>query len=304
MIWVIIFWLAILIVSLFFLVKCSDWFIESAKEVGLYLGIPAFIVGLIIVAFGTSFPELVSSIFSVVKGSSEIVFGNVVGSNIANILLVFGIIAIQTKSFVIKHENFRLEMLTLLGITGVSIFFLYQGVTIMEAILFLFVLVMYVVASVRKHTEDNPEKVKLKKLTFPLLLLGLFGTLISANYVIESVLKLSELFSIESGVLAATVVALGTSLPEVMVSITAVTKNEADIAVGNVIGSNIFNFLAVVGISRFFGPIGSVAFWTLIPILIMVTILFFLMTLNRTVKRWYGVTLIALYGMYFLAAFL
>jgi cation:H+ antiporter len=304
MIWVIIFWILVLIVSLCFLVKCADWFIDSAKEIGLYFGIPAFVVGLIIVAFGTSFPELVASVFSVIKGSSEIVFGNVIGSNIANTLLVFGVIAVHTKSFTIKHENFRLEMLTLLGITGISVFLLYQGVTIMEAVLFLFMLVMYVIASIKNHMEDNPEKVKLGKWTIPLLFLGLFGTLVSANYVIESILSLSTLFSIESGVLAATVVALGTSLPEVMVSITAITKNESDIAVGNVIGSNIFNFLAVIGISRFFGPIGSVAFWTLIPILVMVTVLFFLMTFNRKVKQWYGILLIALYGIYFLAAFL
>jgi cation:H+ antiporter len=304
MIAIIALWFLLLVVSLVVLVKSSDWFITAAEKIGLHHGIPAFIIGMTIVAFGTSFPELVSSVFSVVKGHSEIVFGTVIGSNISNILLVFGVLAATTKSFKIEKENFKLEMYTLIGITAFSMFLLYKGVTIIEAILLIALLIFYVIASVRRHTTDKPEKVKMSAKVYLMCIIGIAGTLLAANFTVESVIKLSELFSINSGILAATIIALGTSLPEVMVSITAISRKQASIAVGNIVGSNIFNFLAVVGISRLFGPVGSVAFWTLVPILVLVTLVFFLMTLNRRVKQWYGVTLIAIYGIYFVAAFL
>ena len=302
-------WIGILVASLFVLIKASDKFTESAEKLGLMLGLAPFIIGVTIVSIGTSLPELVSGIIATVKGSSEIVVANVIGSNNANIFLVIGIALLLSKRIVkIKHNLLRVDLPLLVC----SAFFLsvivWDGiVTLPEGILLLLGFIAYL--EYVMHTRKKHEKlVDMNGITLyqkikPNIKIGL--TLIisaalvylGAHFTIEAVIKLSSLLSIGTEIIALSAVALGTSLPELSVSVAAMRKGKAEIAVGNVLGSNIFNSFAVVGISSLFGklivPQTIISF--ALPMMIIATILFFFMTQDREISRWEGWVLLLFY---------
>ncbi|MEM9819855.1 MAG: sodium:calcium antiporter, partial [Bacteroidota bacterium] len=208
-------YLGMLVVSLAVLLKSSDWFIDSAEEIGLSLGISPFIIGVTIVAFGTSLPELATSIAAVFDNESSIVVANVVGSNITNIALVLGLVSIVVKQIDLEYDIWHIDMPFLWGsafLLGLAIWDL--DFSFFEAILFFVGIVIFLAYSFKtdeSDSEEQREKASLKSYAF--LLLGGVFVWLSADYTIEAIRQLSLLAGISPGVIALTVVALGTSLP-------------------------------------------------------------------------------------------
>jgi cation:H+ antiporter len=285
-------WIILFIISLAVLVKSSDLFIDSSEKIGLFLGLPSFIVGVIIVAFGTSLPELVSSIIAVVEGSSEIVVGNALGSNITNIFLVLGITAVIGREFSINYNLMRVDLPFLLGSAILVALMLLDSVfSLTEALISLVCLSIYIFNSLRtKNGEDEQKPERPKALTWVLLAASPVFVYLGAKYTVRSVIQISTLLGIGSEVIALSAVALGTSLPEVVVSIAAARRGNPEMSVGNIIGSNIFNTFAVLGIPALIGPLAipSNIRSFAIPVFLGATVLCILVTMERKVNRWSG----------------
>ncbi len=317
------FWGIVFVISLYVLIKASEYFIDSAIEVGLVSGIPSFIIGVTIVSAGTSLPELASSIVAVLRNSSEIVVGNVVGSNIANIFLVAGIPAILCKRLLVSRENIKLDLLLLLGSALILTAMIWDGVfTLPEAILCVAGIVIYMTYIVKaekarsklnekaiKDERTEEEKKEAKWAIFKALIIIVVCSLViylSAKYTVESIIKLSEILGIGQEIIAASALALGTSLPELAVSVLATRKGEADIVVGNIIGSNIFNTLAVMGISALFGTLiipGSILRFGL-PVMLIATLLFIFTLYDKKITRLEGWIAVSLYVLFISSMFL
>ena len=291
--------IGIFVVSITVLLRASDWFIDSAEQIGLSLGISPFIIGVTIVAFGTSLPELATSIASVFKGESGIVVGNVVGSNITNIALVLGLTAIMSKRIELKYNIWHIDMPYLWG----SAFLLYFVLADMhfsfaEALLFIGGIVLFLAYSFKSDEEEEKiEGAKVSARTYIMLVVGGVLVWLGADYTIYSISALSTIAGIKPEIIALSAVALGTSLPEVIVSINAARRGKASIAVGNVLGSNIFNTYVVMAIPSFFGTleipenINSV----FLPLMIAMTVLFGVVANNKKITRWEGGLLLMFY---------
>ncbi|MFO7807096.1 MAG: calcium/sodium antiporter [Candidatus Moraniibacteriota bacterium] len=302
-------WSVVFVVSLAVLVKASDYFTEIAEIVGKFFKLPAFIIGVTIVALGTSLPEIVSSVMAVVSESSEIVIGNVIGSNITNIFLVLGITAVVCKGLKVHYELVRVDLPLLMA----SSFFL--AATIwdgnfhwIEALLSLAGVTVYIIYTVssEKNKRDKEIQKEMKdekipsKLTFAniaTLILSAVFIFLGAKYTVDSVVQLSQIFQIGTEVIAISAVALGTSLPELAVSLKAASKGKAEIALGNILGSNIFNSFAVMGVAGLFGnlviPPQILTFG--LPIMLMATFLYFFKAQDREITKWEGSLLVIFY---------
>jgi len=288
-------------VSLAVLLFASDKFIEAAEKIGLSFGISPFIIGVTIVAFGTSIPELATSVASLISGSSEIIPATIIGSNITNILLVLGLTALVGKGIKLEFDIMDIDMPLLLA----SAFFLYFTLadlhfSILEALLFLVALVAFLFNSITGNLSQDEEKPKVGIKEFLLLIAGGVLIWLSAEYVIQSIEEISAGMGINKDIIALSCVALGTSLPEVMVSIAAARKGKNAIAVGNVLGSNLFNTYAVMAIPTFIGNItitqNLVDFG--LPFMVGVTILFAIMTMSKRISIWEGLLLLLFYIFY------
>lgn len=294
-------YILIAVVSLAFLLFCSDKFIESAEKIGLSLGISPFIIGVTIVAFGTSLPELAASIASVYSGTSEIVVGNVVGSNITNILLVLGLTAMVGKQIVLDFDVWDVDMPLLIGSSLLLMFTLYDGeLSLIESSLYLAALVGFLINSVTGNNDNSLEKNKVQIKDLALLIFGGLGVFIGAKYTIFGIEEVSKMAGISPEIISLTFVALGTSLPEVVVSISAAKKGKHAIAVGNVLGSNIFNSYAVMSIPSFLGELAipdNVISFSL-PFMVAMTLLFGAITFSKRIGKWEGLLLLILYLFY------
>ncbi len=289
--------------SLALLVKSSDYFIDSAEKIGLSFGISPFIVGVTIIAFGTSLPELATSIASVLRDQSEIVVANVVGSNITNILLVLGLTAAVGKRIIIDDDLLDTDMPVLI----VGAFFLWfvlrdLEVSYFEASLFLLALVIFLMKSLFMDREDETKKVKASALQYIILIGAGALVALSANWTIGALENISISLQVNPELIALSMIALGTSLPEVVVSIQAARRGKSALAVGNVLGSNIFNTFAVIAIPRFVGrlEIPATMLDFSIPFMIATSVIFLVVILNKKISRWEGLVLIVLY-LYYLA---
>ena len=288
-------------VSLFVLLKASDWFISAAEKIGLAAGISPFIIGVTIVAFGTSLPELATSIKAVFDGVSGLVAGNVVGSNITNILLVLALTVILGREIILDHDVMDIDMPMLFGSSLILYFVAYDyQVTYLEAFLLLGGLLVFLRSSFQASPREKRKRESVSIQTVGLLILGATLVYFGADYTILSISEISTYAGIDPEVIALTLVALGTSLPEVVVSVNAARKGKAAIAVGNVIGSNIFNSFAVIGIPRLFGSLEishNMVSWSL-PFMIGVTFLFVLVCISKRISRWEGWLMLILYTVY------
>jgi len=298
--------LGIFVVSLYVLLQASDFFVEAAERIGLAAGIPPFIIGVTIVALGTSLPELASSIEAVLIGDSKIVIGNVAGSNIANLGLVLGLVAVVGKQVKVKDGIMNIDIPILVSSAFLLWFVAYdQVVTAFEAIVLLGALVVFLFYSLNNNEGEETEKTKINGKDIGILILAGIAIKFSAEYTIKSIIELSKLLEIGSEVIAASVVALGTSLPEVFVSLAAIRKGKTDIAVGNILGSNIFNTYAVMGIPALVGtlviPDNVIHF--VLPFMMALTIMFAVMCISKKISRWEGLMLLLFYGLFMVELF-
>ena len=286
------------IVSLAVLVFASDWFIGAAEKIGLGLGISPFVIGVTIVAFGTSLPELATSISGIYNGASDVVIGNVVGSNITNILLVLGMTAVVGKGIDLNFNVMQNDM-PMLFASAFILYFMIQdlSVTNVEAVILLMMLVVFLINSVKSGTDDDVEREKVGLKTWGILILGGVLVYVGAEFTLVYIKEIASLIGISTYVVSVTVVALGTSLPEVVVSIAAARRGQHAIAVGNVLGSNIFNTFAVISIPTLLKsieiPAKTLEFGA--PMMVAVTILFGMVCISKKITRWEGMTLLIFY---------
>ena len=237
------------------LVKGADWFVDGAAGIANKFKIPQLIIGLTIVAMGTSAPEAAVSISAALKGSAEITIGNIVGSNILNILIILGLTAVITPVAVAK-STIRVDIPFMLAI---SILLLVQGldgsVTLLDGIVLLVVFagyLTYLVINARKNPEQlEEEQIKNQSIWMCLLwtAIGLVAIILGSNFSVDAASNIARILGLSERFIGLTIVALGTSLPELVTSVIAARKGNADIAIGNIVGSNIFNILFVVGLS-------------------------------------------------------
>lgn len=317
--------LFIFALSLAVLVKASDTFTNASEVLGVGIGLPPFVVGVTIVSIGTSLPELLSSLFGILQGASEVVVSNVMGSNIANICLVIGLAAIlSAKSLRVMYDLLSVDLPLFMG--SVFLFLLMARDQIFsrgEALLLVIGYVLYLFYILKSSDEEvelaeasevenaisNPETQPLRASGFiqEILLLVLSGIFIffGARYTIDSLIQLSELLNIGREIIAVSAVALGTSLPELVVTINAALKGKGEIAIGNVVGSNIFNIFVVTGISGLIRPLPvpqSVLEHGL-PTLLSASLLMFFIAQDNKVTIWEGWLFLILYVWFIGATF-
>lgn len=296
----------ILIVAIAVLVWASDLFIDAAEDTGKALKMPTFIIGVVIVGIGTSLPELVSSLVAVFQGASEIVPGNVLGSNTTNILLVLGVGALMSKNMKFEKDLLKGDMPILLSASLFLYFTLIDGnFSLAEAFIFLVAVTFYVIHTLQSgDDEENMEEHKVTPLTIGKLIISPVLIFFGAKFTVDAVIDISEHFNIGKEIIALSAVALGTSLPEVMVSIAAAKKGKSDMIVGNVVGSNIFNAFVVMGIPRLFGDIKieGISEFSL-PFSVAATLLFVIITVDKKIPKWEGAFLLLFYAYFILKLF-
>ncbi len=306
------------ILGLVLVVRGASMLVDGASAIAKRFGISALVIGLTIVAFGTSAPELSVNILASLKGNTDIAIGNILGSNIFNTMFILGISAIiypltVSKGTVWKEIPFALLAVILLGvmasdnaIDGAS----FSGLTRIDGFVLLsfFVIFLYYTFGISKvekspdsETSDQPDS-KTLSLAIILILAGLAGLVLGGKWVVDGAIAFAQYFGVSEAIIGLTVVAIGTSLPELATSVVAVMKREVDIAVGNIIGSNIFNVFLILGISASINPLpfSQGLMSDVFVAIFAAAILFIFMFIRKrhTLERWQGVILVFLYVVY------
>ena len=299
--------IVLLIVGFVLLIKGADIFVDGASNVAYNLKIPTIIVGLTIVAFGTSAPEAAVSITSQLSNGAAISITNIIGSNIFNILAVVGISALVgtlTVDKILIKRDFPFLVISTIGLLLIAIVF--REISQLCGVIFLIIIVSYVyrlVQEARQDKEAMSEEIEVK-LSIPksliYIIIGIAGIIIGSDFVVDSASFIAGTFGLSKAIIGLTIVAIGTSLPELVTSITALKKGDNGIVIGNVLGSNIFNILFILGISSAIKPlpieanvITDILFMTIITIIGAA----FAYSQNEVDKK-EGVILIALYVLY------
>lgn len=297
----------LLVIGFAMLVKGADWFVDGFAGAARKLGIPQLVVGLTIVAMGTSTPEAAVSISAALKGTADIAIGNVVGSNILNIFIILGISA-SIVSIAIQKSTLKIEIPYMIFVTVVLIVMGFTGgyVTFVEGVLLwtLFLVYLgYLFALAKKGTDEEQEA---ETRTIPrLLIMGVIGLAIvvwGSNITVDSATAIAEAIGLSERFIGLTIVALGTSLPELVTSVTAAKKGNADIAIGNIVGSNIFNILFVIGTTALITPViyASNFFVDGIVAVVAGIVLWFAVARNRELRRGWGIAMLLMYCAYFI----
>ncbi|MFP4125923.1 MAG: sodium:calcium antiporter [Alphaproteobacteria bacterium] len=307
------FWPVALVVSLALLMRGAEHFTDAAETVGRAAGLSAFVVGVVIVAFGTSLPELVASVLAVVRDASEIVMGNVLGSNIANLGLVLGLGAMVAGRLEIHRQLGDVDLPLLAAATLLVTLMAIDGrVVRLEAALLLGALAVYVRLSLCGHGTDalpvpgdaGPRPTA-GQVARALVLLVVSGAVIwlGAEGTVRAVVAIAVLFAIPTETIAATAVAIGTSLPEVAVTLLAARRGRLEMATGNIIGSNVFNLLAVTGVAGLVGPlvVPTTLVVLALPTMAGITVVAMVMLATRAVSRGEGAFLLVIYAWFLLA---
>ncbi|MCP1167999.1 calcium/sodium antiporter [Limimaricola litoreus] len=299
--------------GLVLLVFAGDALVKGAVNLALRLGIPALIVSLTVVAFGTSAPELLVSIDAILKGTPGLALGNVVGSNVANVLLVLGVPALITTLHASGGSDTRSSFLQMMAATALFMALAFTGVLSWGAGLLLLAalaaMLLYAARVAHKHrngrtTEEEVEGADPKMRGWKVaayLLAGVVGLPVGADLLVTGAVSIAETFGISDTAIGLTLVAIGTSLPELATTVMAAIRREADVAMGNVIGSNMFNLLGIIGVASLVGPIpvaSDVMGFDLWVMLAASLLLVPFVYMGRDVTRGWGVALTALYVGY------
>ena len=313
-------WVGVILIILGFigLIKGADWLVDGASAVAKRFGISDLVIGLTVVAFGTSMPEFVVNMISVAHGSTDLAITNILGSNIINTFVILGLTAaiypIATQA---RTRNFDIPMSILAGGLVVACIFLRplinseeKGIDYIGGIVLLLIFIYFLINTFvhAKHNPDDPnvDEVEIKQISLMksivLILIGLAGLVIGGELIVKSAVNIAMRLGVSEAIIGLTVVALGTSLPELATSVIAAYKHNADIAVGNVFGSNIFNVFFVLGTSALINPLpayegievdacmaalGGIITWLVIKA-----------NHDRKVTRWGGIVLLVVYSGY------
>ena len=308
--------LGLLLIGFVFLIKGADIFVDGASDTARKFRVPKMLIGLTIVSFGTSAPEFAVSIQSILSGKGDILLGNVVGSNILNILLILGISSLvgtlRVNTATVKKEIPVLVLITLAfaALLSDKIFGLAENVFTRQdgivLLLFFCIFIYYLIGMARKkdtNEEENKDEkpVKLVKALL-MIVIGLFGIVLGSDFVVKGASEIAAAFGVSQRIISLTIVALGTSLPELVTSVIATKKGEYDIAIGNIVGSNIFNIGIVAGLPvAIFGGVGGGAFSyiDIIALIISAVVLFFFARHGGRIGYKKGIIFLLMFAAYY-----
>lgn len=309
-IWQLLLQIVLLVVGFVMLIKGADWFVDGAASLAGKFGIPQLVIGLTIVAMGTSAPEAAVSISAALQNNAGITIGNVVGSNILNVLIILGlasvIIPIAVKKSTIKYEiPFTILVTTVLAVLGL----MDNQISRLEGgilwALFIAYLVYLFLMTKKGDAEVEENESKLDKVWKMVVFILIGGGLIvwGSDVTVDAATNIAQYFGMSDRLIGLTIVALGTSLPEFITSVTAAKKGNADIAIGNIVGSNIFNILFVVGTTALITPVVYAQNFivdSIVAVAAMVLLLLLVINKDRKLKRWGGAILLIGYVGYFI----
>lgn len=307
------------VVGFVFLIKGADFFIAGAASLAKRLKMSNLLIGLTVIALGTSLPELLINLFAANTGSMDIALGNILGSNLSNTLLILGIIAVLVPLNV--HQQVVWREIPFIFMSSIVLFLLandsmiegnfYSSLTRIDGLILLCFFVMFIYYMVlssktsRIHIEEEKVDVKTKNSSAiaALIIAGMLGLYLGGKWIVEGSVEIAEALGISEFIISATVIALGSSLPELVTTIIAATKHDVDMAVGNILGSNIYNIFMVLGITSVTSPmlIESRYNFDITYLLVATFLLFaFMFTGKRrhTLEKGEGISFIGLYLLY------
>ncbi len=306
----------LLVIGFILLIKGADLLVDGASSVGRKLNISDLVIGLTIVAFGTSSPELFVNIFASIKGNADIAIGNVLGSNIANIFLILGISAAifplaVGKGTVWKEIPLSLLAAILLGVMANDRLIdksEISALTRIDGLVFLafFIIFMYYTFGIAKRIEGIDDQIPQRQYSLLksllMIVVGLVGLGVGGNWIVDAAVYVASRLGVSQSLIGLTIVAVGTSLPELATSAVAAYRKNAEIAVGNIIGSNIFNIFFVLGLSAIIKPLpfnpGSNIDIGVVILASMFLFLWMFTGKKRSLDRWEGIVLLILYSGY------
>lgn len=303
----------ILIIGFIILIKGADYFVDGSSGIAGNFKVSKMLIGLTIVAFGTSAPEFAVSVKSLISGNVDIVLGNVIGSNILNIFLILGVCAL-IHSLKVKDNTVKKELPITLMITIAFAVLMTDSIfdkNIVNSftrgdglilLLFFSVFMYYVIGMSKNKVDDSDETYPSMKKSILLTVCGLIAIIIGSNFVVDSASALAKMFGVSERMISLTIVAFGTSLPELVTSISATKKGQYDIAIGNVVGSNIFNIGIVIGLPiLLFGGISSINFSYIdIVIMIISALLLFIFSFNdKYITKIEGIIFLLIFIIYY-----
>lgn len=295
-----------LLAGFIFLIKGADLLVEGSSSLAKRIGVSDLIIGLTIVAFGTSAPELIVNIVSALNGSTEIAIGNILGSNIVNTLLILGITSliypiVVQKNTTLKEIPFSLLAIAILGLLVLdSVLTKYDGLILLS---FFIMFIFYIITEAKKGNglENFTELHSILKSSL-FILFGLVGLVLGGKLVVDNAITLAKMFNISESVIGLTIVAIGTSLPELLTSFVAAIKGKSDIAIGNVVGSNIFNIFWILGVTSFISniPFSDESLIDVIVVIVATILLFIFMFIGdkHKINRWQGLIFLIFYFAY------
>jgi len=300
--------IVIFLVALSVLLFSAQKFTGAAESIGTWLKLPPFVVGIFIVGIGTSLPELISGIISTQNGSSEIIAGNIIGANISNILLITGLAAVlYRKTITLTTEYLYIDLHFLLGCFMYFAIIAFDGkIEFLESIMGAVIFVIYAFYLIKggEIFDEKSTTVAPKTPFIPLLILVLasVGIYFGADYTIAALNDIAIGFGIPKSIIAVTVLSLGTTLPELAVIVSAIRKGNVQMAIGNVLGSCLFNTLMIPPIVSAIGVIevpNTLLYFSL-PVMLASGLLFYLLTQDKKISVWEGMMFVCLYVLFIL----
>lgn len=298
----------LLIIGLFLLIKGADVFVDGASNIARKLKIPSLIIGLTLVSIGTSAPELSISVTSALQGMNSMSFGNVIGSNTFNILVVIGVSALFT-ALTVSSDVKKFDVPILIGIYVLLALFAFVisplALTRIEAAILLVLFVLYIALLIfrgrsEQTEDDSDEPIKKWYVSIILIAVGIAAIIFGGDLVVDSASAIAIKFGMSELMVGLTIVAVGTSLPELVTSVVAARKGELDIAIGNAVGSSIMNTLLILGVSAVLRPI-SIEPSALVDVIVMalsILIIFFTTLKKNSVGKITGASMLAVYVLY------
>lgn len=307
-----------IIIGFVLLVKGADFLVDGASNIAKKMHIPEIIVGLTIVSIGTSMPELFVSVTSAIEGHSDMSIGNIIGSNVCNLMLILGLSAI-ISSIKFQKQTKLIEIPICLFITLIFTLFCNTSNKLdrLESIILLILFVLFIMYTVfiglkNKTKNDSKKELEIQNISMLkniiYLVLGIVGLKFGGDFVVDNSVIIAKDFNISEKIIGLTILAIGTSLPELVTSVTASIKGNSDIAVGNIIGSNIFNILLILGVSSFINPVSFNPTYNIqLIILLLGTVLlsvFSIIPPKNEVSRSNGVIYLIMYAIYMVILFI
>lgn len=301
----------LLVLGFVFLIKGADFFVEGATYVAKKFKIPPIVIGMTIVAIGTSLPEITISVLASFQGSNGMAIGNILGSNILNICIILGVASLFAK-IPVKKQTLTVDMPFLLGLEALLLALGCIGMSLsrIDGAVLIVICIVFIIMMIKSAKTSESDEVQAKDLKVWQVIIYLIGGCVAiklgGDFIVDSATAIAKQFGMSDNLIGLTIVAFGTSLPELVTSVVATRKGQVDLAVGNVVGSNIFNILIALSLSAVVSPMVYTAENVIdnVVAIVVVIMMFLFARLSKEFSRWHGIAFIASYVGYSVYIFL